>query len=228
MEKKLVGFLIVIFVVYWLNKTPVYVDDVSKVELKYHIQYPQGGANGDDLPMIIALHGNGDTYSNFYTYTLKDLSQKVRVVLIEAPNKYWPYDIQQLANYSAAIANISSVLTDKYPTTKQPILLGFSGGAVVAYFSALKYCEKFSVIIPISGMLKPAMIPQNITMNDECHVLAFHGTKDSVLSFSSGKYAIDNLQDYSNHVEFIPFDGGHHGIAQDFKSMILAKIEQKL
>ena len=177
---------------------------------------------------MIALHGNGDTYSNFYQYTLKDLSVPVRVVLIEAPNNYWPYEIQQLANYSAAIATLSNEIAMKYSSTKQPILLGFSGGAVVAYFSALKHCENYSSIIAISGMLKSDMIPTNINMDDNCKVLAFHGKKDTVLSISGAEYAIDKLSDYSENVEFIPYDGGHLGIARDFKKMILGKVEQKL
>ncbi|HFC31044.1 MAG TPA: hypothetical protein ENJ44_08395 [Oceanospirillales bacterium] len=228
MDKKWLIILAVLAVLYWFSKTPTYVDETTAVELKYHIVYPQGGSSGDDMPMIIALHGNGDTYDNFYNFTLKDLSKEARIVLVEAPNKYWPYAIQPLANYSAAIANLSANLTDKYSLSKKPILLGFSGGAVVAYFSALKHCANYSKIIPISGMLKSDMIPANISMDDNCHVMAFHGKKDTVLSFSSAKYAIDKLKNYSDNVEFIPYDGGHLGIARDFKPMILAKIEQNL
>ena len=228
MNIKWLGIFVVLVIFYWLSKTPTYIDKVTNVELKYHVVYPQDGSSGDDLPMIIALHGNGDTYSNFYEYTLKDFPKSVRIVLVEAPNKYWPYEIQSLANYSAAIANLTDELTNKFLTTNQPNLLGFSGGAVVAYFSALRHCEKYATIFPISGMLKSDMIPKPITMDNSCHVLAFHGKKDSVLSFSSGQYAVDKLEDYSNNVEFISFNGGHLGLARDFKSMILAKIEQKL
>ena len=58
--------------------------------------------------------------------------------------------------------------------------------------------------------------------------MAFHGTKDSVLSYSSGEYAIKQLKKYSKNVVLISFDAGHHGVAQEFKGMILDKVGSNL
>jgi phospholipase/carboxylesterase len=228
MEKKGILILLVLFGLYWWTRTPSFVDVDNKLELKYHIEYTQGASKSDALPLIIALHGNGDTYSNFFEYTLKDLSIRSRIVLVEAPNNYWPYGIQKLTNYSDSIAKLATNLQSKYPTVNKPILLGFSGGAVVSYFSALTNCESYGLIIPISGMLKTDMIPTNINMDESCHILAFHGKKDAVLSFSSAQYAINQLRLYSKEVNFIPYDGGHLGIARDFKDMILSKVAENI
>ena len=228
MEKKGLLILVVLFGLYWWTRTPTFVDADNKLELKYHLDYTQGASKSDVLPLIIALHGNGDTYSNFYKYTLKDLSIPSRIVLVEAPNNYWPYGIQELANYSASIAKLATNLQSKYPTSQKPILLGFSGGAVLSYYSALSNCDAYGLNIPISGMLKPDMIPASINMDDNCHVLAFHGKKDTLLSFSSAQYAIKKLRNYSKNINFIPYDGGHLGIARDFKNMILSKIADSI
>ena len=228
MEKKGLILIAIIALFYWLTRTDSSTDEATGLVLKYHIEYPQGGSSGDNLPTIIALHGNGDTYDNFYNFTLKDLKIPARVILIEAPNKYWPYGKSQLEQYSTAIANFSAQMQNKFSSYNKPMLLGFSGGAVMAYYSAFNHCQSYSVIVPISGMLKSNMLPDTINMDDTCKVLAFHGTKDSVLSFSSGEYAIKQLKKYSNNVKLTSFDAGHHGIAQEFKGMILGKVGNNL
>ncbi len=228
MEKKGLIIIIVLSFLYWFTRTATYVDSTTEIELRYHIEYTTGTSKSEELPLIIALHGNGDTYSNFYSYTLKDFSIPARIVLIEAPGNYWPYDPIKLSLYSQAIANLAQTLQQEFLTPNKPILLGFSGGAVMSYYSALTECSNYSVIVPISGKLDKQMYPNTITMTNECEVLAFHGKSDSVLSYSNGLRAIKKLREYSKNVKLISFEGGHHGFARDFKSMIFETIRLKL
>jgi predicted esterase len=227
MEKKGLLIIAVLAVLYWWTKSPTFVNDETQIELKYHIMYTDGGSSGDDLPTFIALHGNGDTYDNFYQYTLEDMPFAARIVLVEAPNKYWPYDLPNLEKYSIAMADLSAFIQDKFSLVKKPLLYGFSGGAVMAYFSALSHCDSYSLIVPISGKLEKQMLSHKITMNNDCHVLAFHGKSDGVISFSAGQFAIKTLMKHSNNVDFIGFDGGHQGVFEQ-KTMILAKVKEAL
>ena len=224
------GLLVVIGLVafFWLTRSPDYVDEATDITLKYHVKLTANAAKNDDLPIIIALHGNGDTYDNFYKYTLKDFSIPARVILIEAPNRYWPYDSNQLKNYSLAIASLSKKMQEQYSAFNKPMLLGFSGGGVMAYYSALNNCDAYSIIIPISGMLTSKFLPSDINMTSRCKVLAFHGKSDSVVSYSGGEYAIKELKKYSDNVELISFDSGHQGIFREFKQMIFAEVGKKL
>jgi len=228
MERKWLVLILAIGLLYWWTRTPNYIDEATQITLNYHIRYPAGGSAGDYLPIIIALHGNGDTYSNFYDFTLKDLATPARVILLEAPNKYWPYDPRELAQYSSAIASFSQHMGVKFSTYTKPMLLGFSGGGVMAYYSALTHCDSYSAIVPISGMLRTNMAPKKITMDNSCTVMAFHGTKDNVVGFSSGEYAINELKKYSSDVILTSFDAGHHGLAFEFKHMILGEVGKKL
>lgn len=226
MEKKGLMIIAILALLYWLTRSPSYIDEVTQVTINYHIKYPNGGSSGDNLPLIIALHGNGDTYDNFYKYTLKDFSIPVRVVLLEAPKKYWPYEPAQLDRYSSAIASLSEGLKFKFNTQGGPVLLGYSGGGVMAYYSALTHCDSYSLVIPISGKLESRMLPKNITTNDNCQVLAFHGKSDRVVSYSGGKFAIETLKKYSKNISIVSFDEGHQGIFREQKSMILNKITE--
>lgn len=228
MEKK--GILIVIGLAafFWFTQSPNYVDATTDISLKYHAELTANASKNDDLPIIIALHGNGDTYDNFYKYTLKDFTTPARVILIEAPKKYWPYDPNQLKNYSTAIASFTEKMQEQYSAFNKPMLFGFSGGGVMAYYSALNNCDSYSIIIPVSGMLRDNMLSNRISMDNRCKVLAFHGKSDSVVSFSSGEYAVKELKKHSDEVELISFDAGHHGIFQEYKQMIFDEISKKL
>jgi len=228
LEKKGLIIIVVLAILYWWTRTPNFVDDSTLLELKYHVEYPTGGSSSKSLPLIIALHGNGDTYDNFYKYTLKDFTTPARVILIEAPNKYWPYDLAQLSKYSQAIANFSLKMKHQFATEGDPILLGYSGGAVMAYYSALTQCDKYSMIVPISGKLQNEMVPDNIATDNRCHVLAFHGKSDQVVSYSGGEYAIKQLKKYSKNITLISFDGGHQGVFLNYKQMAFDKISERI
>jgi predicted esterase len=224
MEKKGLIIIAIIAVLYWWTRTPVYEDDATQLSLKYHVEYPKGGSSGDNLPIIIALHGNGDTYDNFYKYTLKDFTVPIRVVLIEAPKRYWPYEKAQLIQYSSAIASFADYLRYKFTTNSKPLLLGFSGGAVMAYFTALTQCQHYSSIVPISGMLKPNFLPDSISTDDACKVVAFHGDKDPVLSLSGAKFAIEQLKKNSSNISLDILPAGHTDILTNHLQDIFDKI----
>lgn len=228
MEKKGLIIIVVLALLYWAMRSPSYTDDASQITLNYHVKYPAGASSGDGLPLIIALHGNGDTYDNFYKYTLKDFPTPVRVLLLEAPKKYWPYDSTQLANYSSAIASFANFAKLKYATQGTPVLLGYSGGGVMAYYSALTQCDSYSMVVPISGKLEDRMIPTNITADDNCHVLAFHGKSDRVVSYTGGKFAIDTLKKYSKNISLISFEEGHQGVFREQKKIMFKKLSDIL
>lgn len=224
MEKKAIVVLIAIVVVFWLTKSPVYVDKETDIHLKYKIEYPADADKDSSLPLIIALHGNGDTVDNFYQYTFKDFPLPARVVLIEAPDKYWPNDIFELKRYSTAIAHFSDEMNQSYTSENRPVLFGYSGGGVMAYFSALTHCDSYSVVMPVSGMLRKDLIPDDADISSQCNVVAFHGNKDNVVSYSSGQFAADEIRKHSPKIRFTTFEGGHHGIFQEAKKQIFDEL----
>jgi phospholipase/carboxylesterase len=118
-------------------------------------------------------------------------------------------------------------LTNQYPTAGKPLLMGFSGGGMMAYYQALKYGGSYSTIIPISGSL-PGGISADEATGMEAQVIAFHGDKDQVIGFGSGKAAAEQLRSHGIEVEFEAFDGGHTTLFTDMKPFITRAIEEKI
>ena len=177
--------------------------------------------------MLVALHGNGDTTKNFYNTALDQLNYSARIVLLEGPiplgrGSAWPWSAADFAQYGKAINEAIALLAIKYPAIQKPILLGFSGGGMMAYYQAIKHGDSYSYIFPVSGQLSNNLLGDQ-SFRQGAEVLAFHGKTDSVVS--GGRKAVDILQENGIKVEF---NGGHHGIFTDMKSAITQAIEQKL
>jgi predicted esterase len=45
------------------------------------------------------------------------------------------------------------ILLERFPTEGKPIVLGFSSGAILAYYMAAYHGEDFSYVFPLSGRL---------------------------------------------------------------------------
>lgn len=67
---------------WWFNRltVPVYEYNLS---FRYIVKYPGREKAWLDLPMLIALHGDGDSVDNFYRTVLHMFSASVRIILIE-------------------------------------------------------------------------------------------------------------------------------------------------
>lgn len=235
MNKLLIIGAIVLIAQWWFKdpsiSVPVQVDG-SDVSYSYIVNYSGGSSSGDTLPMLIALHGDGDTTDYFFESALDQYTSSVRIITIQAPIPYgrgsrWPQGASSIVPYGEALSLVVEQLTNKYPTTGKPVLLGYSGGGIMAYYQALQHGNYYSHIFPISGRLTQQDIGDQ-TGQTSSNVHAYHGKSDSVVSFSSGMSAVKILESEGATVDFTPFDGGHHGIFAEMKSEITHAVEEKL
>lgn len=165
-------------------------------------------------PLIIALHGNGDTLGNFRETLFHDLPLDARLVTIQGPLSYrngyaWPLSGPELQKYGDALADVVTQLTDKYLPVRKPILVGFSGGACMAYYQAAMYPDLYTAIIPISGSLDPSMVQDAAANIDGAVILALHGRKDPVIPYTSGKSATALLAGLGRDVRMTELPGEH-------------------
>ncbi|MEE9335396.1 MAG: hypothetical protein V3U65_15000 [Granulosicoccaceae bacterium] len=204
----------------------------NDVSFSYIVKYSGNGGSGDSLPMLLALHGNGDTPDHFYETALDQLSVPARIVLLEGPfdnasGSAWPWNADSFAQYGKGVSEAAEQLAAKFPTVQKPVLLGFSGGGMMAYYQAVKHGDSYSYIFPVSGKLSPDLFSDK-SFSTGAKVLAFHGKNDGVISSSGGKTAVKILQANGVGVKFVEFDGGHLGIFKEMKPEITKAIEQKL
>jgi len=228
--KILVGFILGLFLLNWWLTNPTITVGPENYEFSYLVKYAGNTSSDESLPMLVALHGNGDSPGNFYKTALDKISAPARIIVLKGVIKHgsgsaWPWSQDQYDQYGSLITQAISELADTYPTKGKPILLGFSGGGMFAYHSALHFGDKYSYILPISGNLRSSITSD---LNIGARVMAYHGTKDDVVSFGGGASAAKVLKEKGVNVSFKQFDGGHHGMFRGMKSEISAEVDKKL
>ena len=224
--------ILVLGLLQWWFKDPTISAPTHDVSFGYIVKYSGNSERNDNLPMLVALHGNGDTAKNFFETALDQLSVPARIVLLKGPLSYgsgdaWPWTEADFKQYGYAVSEAIELITLKYPTTGKPILLGFSGGGMMAYYQAVIHGNRYSYIFPVSGQLSNELLSDE-SARPGAKVHSFHGKNDSVISFSGGENAVNILKENNINVMFTGFDGGHHGIFTNMKSEITQAIELKL
>jgi len=204
----------------------------QNVSFSYLVKYSGQVSGSEPLPMLIALHGDGDTVDGFYESLLSDLKVKARIILIKAPilhecGRVWPFSAEQYVEYGGVFGEAVDALTIKYPTINKPVLLGFSGGGAMAYYQAIKCGDSFSYIFPISGLMTKEQLGDGL-IKPSANVCAYHGKSDEVVPFSAGKAAVKLLKRKGVNVSFTEFESGHQGIFTDMKATITQAVESKL
>jgi predicted esterase len=229
--KKILSFFAKILTKWPFKSSSISVPD-DDISFSYIIKYSGNVDKSNSLPMLIALHGDGDTTDNFYETALDKFNVPARIILIKAPilhemGDVWPYSATQFAQYGKAFSKAIDTLSIKYPTVNSPILLGFSGGGTMAYYQAVKHGNSYAYIFPISGLLFSEQLGGR-SSRPSAKVYAYHGKNDQVVAFSAGEEAIRLLKKRGVSVSFTEFEGGHHGLFSDMKSKITLAVEDKL
>jgi phospholipase/carboxylesterase len=230
--KKVILVILVLGLAKWWFTDPTISVPTNDVSFSYIVKYSGNSGRNDKLPMLVALHGNGDTPNNFYNTTLNQLNSPARIVLLKGPIPHgsgsaWPWSAADFSRYGKAINEAVELLALKYLTIQKPILLGFSGGGMVAYYQAVKHGNSYSYVFPVSGQLSNDLLGEKL-FRQGAKVFAFHGKNDSVVSLGGGRKAVNILQENGVEVEYVEFDGGHHGIFTNMKREITQAIEQKI
>ena len=233
--KKIILLIIIIIILallQWWFKDPTIDLPANNLSFGYIVKYPVDSSRSDSLPMLVALHGNGDSAKNFYETALDQLNVPTRIILLKGPLSYgsgggWPWTADDFNRYGDAVNEAIELLADRYPTSGKPILMGFSTGGMMAYYQAVKYGDTYSYIFPISGKLSEEMLGDG-EPGLGAEVFAFHGKDDNVISISGGRNAVKLLRSKGVEVDLTEFNSGHHGIFTDMKSTISQAIEEKI
>ena len=218
------------FIQWWFTDPTVKVQQ-GELEVGYVVKNTSGASSSDTLPMLVALHGNGDTPSNFFGTALDEISVPARIILLKAPLPYgtgyaWPSRKDKYAYYAQAVIEAIQIIQKKYPSKGHPHVLGFSGGAMMAYYLGATQGDDFSSVVAISGYLPEEFIPK-YQHHNVVPIIAFHGEQDDVISIGSGQRTVEWLKHYG-HTTMEAFDGGHGGIFNVKKQDISQKVDELL
>lgn len=171
-----------------------------------------------DTPLVIALHGRGDTADSFAGLA-EALDQPTRTIVGRAPipwgtvgGRAWyvlgaPDETEQIRGRVGELATLAAQLHVRYPEAPKPALYGFSQGAVVALQAACDHPELWSAVIALSGRLATT---EGCPRSDAAlPVLVVAGTEDHVIPATKAWAAADALAKLGDAVERFEFDGPH-------------------
>lgn len=230
--KKLSLSLLIVGGLWWWFSSPSIEVKNGAVKFHYLVKYTGGASSNEMLPMLIALHGDGDTPKHFFKTALDVLDVPARVIVIQAPRRYgsgymWPNRSSDLILYGDGLNEAIEKLQSQYSTIGKPIVMGFSGGAVMAFYLGLAHGDNYSYIFPISGILpiKDKVRPAKGTL---VKVYAYHGKHDELVAPQGSINAVKRLKDNQIKAKLTIFKGTHHGIFLNMKKTINNHIGDKL
>jgi phospholipase/carboxylesterase len=194
------------------------------------------------LPMIVAIHGLGDSPEGFASL-LEGFDQPARVILpraLDAHEPGWSWfpirardnDVDKLAagieQAANALAPAIAELTRQRPTVGKPIVTGFSQGGMLSFALAVHHGELFSAALPVGGWLPPPLWPKSAPGPDTPPIVAFHGDNDRAVAYEPTEAAVVHLQKSGYRVELNTYVGIGHAIPPDMREDLFDSLRDAL
>jgi phospholipase/carboxylesterase len=165
-------------------------------------------------PLVVALHGAGDTAMNYLSIIWKGNADTNGFIVI-APEGTAPLGNGFTWN-SSDESLILAAATDVYACyaidPKKEIIHGFSAGGIMAYLIGLHDAARFSGISISSADLGSAEAIHGGALLPSAWkipVSHFHGTQDQNFPIQYAITGMNRLEDAGHPFYWHPFDGGH-------------------
>ena len=199
------------------------------------------GADPDErLPMLVLIHGLGDEPHEQWL-ELVDAKLRVRVILPRAPEPYgsgyawFPFRIgqhgsarigQQLEPRAQQLAAALKMLQARRPTRGMPVIAGFSQGGMLSFALAVGYPERFSLVVPISGLLPDALWPKHKATGAAAKlpIRSVHGANDRVVPIEPARALVKHLRSLGYDASLREYAGLDHSIAGELRSQVVREL----
>lgn len=166
-----------------------------------------GGADtSEELPLVVALHGNGGTPENF-SKLFDGFEQKARVVVPSGPYEHekgraWLQPggsdataVLALKRSADKVASLIDEISASKATKGKAIVTGFSQGGVVAFIVAARQPERLRAALPVNGVLPQFAWPDEERFYGNRPIIrAFNGQDDTVTKVADIRRCIVKLR----------------------------------
>jgi phospholipase/carboxylesterase len=179
------------------------------------------GVTGEQLPLLIVLHGLGDSPERFLEL-FESLDVPVRIIAPRAPDPFssgtswFPIDDPQRA--PAGIlkrAQLLVELTDYLARTRglrgRPVVTGFSQGGILSFALAAYHAASFQAAVPIAGSLLDSL-PRYQPAQKGFRVTAFHGRDDRRIPYDGAERTVARLRAVGTEATLTGLAGVGHAI----------------
>jgi len=208
------------------------------VPVRFLVRVTGGAQPGDRLPLIVALHGLGDSPENFIGL-YAEMGLRVRIAAAagldpmgdgyswfpsraEAPTAQWVAGIRRAAD---AVIPAVRDLARQHPTCGLPVVSGFSQGGMLSYAIVARPDGGVAAALPVGGLLPRELWPEARAIGGLLPaVYAFHGTGDERVPFAMDQAANDAFRAVGYHAELRPYPGVGHTVSP----MMQADLKQRL
>jgi phospholipase/carboxylesterase len=189
-----------------------------------------GGAAPDaELPLVVALHGRGDTPEGFAPL-FEGWMVRARIVIPRPPHPWgggghaWTPHDHVGPEKRAAIASDLLALSDRVVATADAVrrarrtrgpavVMGFSQGGMMAWTIAVRHPRAFVAVFPVAGFLVPEVLArQSVAGVRLPAIVAFHGSADPLVALADDKKGVRLLEQQGGRAELRVHDGLGHTI----------------
>jgi predicted peptidase len=169
--------------------------DADGKEAKYVLYVPDDYKGDKPYPLILFLHGAGETGTDGKKQATVGLGPAVKkmdkfpaiVVFPQSQDRTWDADSK---DGKRALANLEAVQKEYKVDDKRIYLTGLSMGGFGTWSFAVKYPDRWAAIVPICGGGDPSKAEAIKDIPCWC----FHGDADKAVSVEKSRKMIDALK----------------------------------
>ena len=175
------------------------------------IYYPEDLDLSVKNPLVIFLHGDGETGTNVsrlseLVFVKKMKSGEFKNAIYMAPQRpggsYWNPYLKTVKSLIDEVVDVFNVDTKKISIT------GHSSGGIGVYTFVSQNPDMFSAAVVLSGRNKDGAI-NNLLSTPIRH---YHGTEDVNVAYQKGKESATKIKNAGGNIEFISLQGMYHAI----------------
>lgn len=202
----------------------------------YRVKFPEGFNPPTPLPVVIGLHGLGDSADNFIGLWERIENPDFIFVVPQAPypigdnafswyrgdygTEEWGHSLLLAAHY---VLDLVDQVQNEYPVS-DIYLFGFSQGAALSLYTGIIEPELFTAIIPASGWLPEDFISAERLLNSsEMRIELMHSPEDGAVPFEAAQRAVSVLS-VNNWDATLHITDGPHTVVMDELNLILADL----
>ncbi len=206
----------------------------------YYLERATGGASLQErLPLVVALHGLGDSAGPFLRL-FEGFDKKARIVALRAPEKFgggfsW-FDFlgskndekKRADNIAAAADRVAEAIAElraTKPIVGKPIVTGFSQGGMLSFALAVRHTEELSAALPIGGALPSSLVPLEMP-KQPVPIIALHGGADARVPIAPTRRTVAALKKLGVSATLREFPGVRHSIPPEVQKELFSLLAE--
>jgi phospholipase/carboxylesterase len=182
------------------------------------------------VPMLIALHGQGDN-ANDFAHVLDDIDFPVRIIVPEAfyGKKGWYAWENQLRGIPIEARKLQAFIIaviKKYEPAGRPVVYGFSQGGNLVLYLALWDPVRFSYVV-VEGSCVPEVLHPKIRRLDVAYpeISQHHGADDVICDMTQVQRQIQNITKLGIPITLKQWPTGHKCFYPDRMHTLFDELE---